>query len=397
MSRKWLEKWYSIMLPLFPLLILYGFSAIPFLSFSDYLLLLFIFVEIISSKFKIVFEKSFVPLVFYLLFQPMLLLLVPPKNFDFVDSAGTAWKLALYIFGISLLQKNLQKDILLKSTRFVGTASTIYGFFQFFLGTYLHISLSPYFPLLPILRTGLKEQQDGWISYGWTVRPRAWFSEPSTFAIFLLWTLVIELFVVEKEGRNKNLCFIYVFGIVISRSSTGIIGLIILLVAWTLLCPEEFLYKIPKKVLEGGICLLPVCLIFLCKGGYIDSFISHTFVNGQGLSAQSHFTDIGSAFRNNTGFWNIVIGNGMQDVEAGYLPGWFRTYYCLGIVGVLLYISAFFKTFKHASRKLRILVVVFIGLNFGTEIMLGVFILLFMSIITLFQKGSEETHGMRTT
>lgn len=42
MSRKWLEKWYSIMLPLFPLLILYGFSAIPFLSFSDYLLLLFI-------------------------------------------------------------------------------------------------------------------------------------------------------------------------------------------------------------------------------------------------------------------------------------------------------------------------------------------------------------------
>ena len=85
MSRKWLEKWYSIMLPLFPLLILYGFSVIPFLSLSDYLLLLLIFVEIISSKFKLVFEKSFVPLVFYLLFQPMLLLLVPPKNFDFVD------------------------------------------------------------------------------------------------------------------------------------------------------------------------------------------------------------------------------------------------------------------------------------------------------------------------
>lgn len=87
----------------------------------------------------------------------------------------------------------------------------------------------------------------------------------------------------------------------------------------------------------------------------------------------------------------------MQDVEAGYLPGWFRTYYCLGIVGVLLYISAFFKTFKHASRRLRVLVLVFVGLNFGTEIMLGVFILLFMSVITLFQNGSEETHGMRTT
>ena len=140
MSRKWLEKWYSIMLPLFPLLILYGFSAIPFLSFSDYLLLLFIFVEIISSKFKIVFEKSFVPLVFYLLFQPMLLLLVPPKNFDFVDSAGTAWKLALYIFGISLLQKNLQKDILLKSTRFVEMQVQFMAFSNFSLEhTYIYL------------------------------------------------------------------------------------------------------------------------------------------------------------------------------------------------------------------------------------------------------------------
>lgn len=157
--------------------------------------------------------------------------------------------------------------------------------------------------------------------------------------------------------------------------------------------PRRIFIQNSEKGSGGGICLLPVCLIFLYKGGYIDSFISHTFVNGQGLSAQSHFTDIGSAFRNNTGFWNIVIGNGMQDVEAGYLPGWFRTYYCLGIVGVLLYISAFFKTFKHASRRLRVLVLVFVGLNFGTEIMLGVFILLFMSVITLSQKGSEEIHG----
>ena len=47
----------------------------------------------------------------------------------------------------------------------------------------------------------------------------------------------------------------------------------------------------------------------------------------------------------------------------------------------------------YASRRLRVLVLVFVGLNLGTEIMLGVFILLFMSVITLSQKGSEEIHG----
>ena len=88
MSRKWLEKWYSIMLPLFPLLILYGFSVIPFLSLSDYLLLLLIFVEIISSKFKLVFEKSFVPLVFYLLFSANALTISTAQEFRFCRFGG---------------------------------------------------------------------------------------------------------------------------------------------------------------------------------------------------------------------------------------------------------------------------------------------------------------------
>lgn len=390
MTQRWLKKWYSILLPVFPVFIIYGFKPLPFLTFSDYLLMFFMLVDIVVNGYRLKFEKTFISLIVYLLLQPILLLMFPINNLDFVDAAGTAWKLALYIFGISLLGKNLQKKFFLKSTRIVATSSTIYGFLQFFLGTYAHISLSPYLPFLPILRTGLKEQQDGWIAYNWTVRPRAWFSEPSTFAIFLLLALMVELFAVEKEERKKSLCAIYVIGIVISHSSTGMIGIFIVIIAWVILCPKELLYKLPRKFCMAFVCLMPILIFLLYKSGYIDSFIGHTFVNGQGLASQSHFAYIRAAFTEKTSTLYIFLGNGMQDVETGYLPGWFRTYYCLGVIGVFLYITGFWKAFKRSFRRERIIILTFVGLNFGTEIMLGVFMLLYMSAAMMWKDDCED-------
>lgn len=390
MTKNSLEKWYSILLPLFPMLILYGFKALPFLTFSDYFLLFFLMLDVIKRRYRLIYDRAFMPLVVYLVVQPFILLFFASEGLDFMDAAGTAWKLALYIFGIAILWKNLQKEYFVKSVRFIGISSTIYGFLQFFLGTYAHISLSPYLPFLPVLRTGLKEQQDGWIAYNWTVRPRAWFSEPSTFAIFLLMALLIELFVVQRDKRRNVRCMIYAFGIIISHSSTGTVGLIILALAWMILSPEDFLYRIPKKVIIGIIFLLPICGYLLYKSGYVDSFIGHTFVNGQGLLSQSHFIDIQAAMSENTSALQVLFGKGMQDVEAGYLPGWIRTYYCLGTIGVLLYAVGFYRVCRRCSRRARIMILAFIGLNFGTEIMLGVFMLLYMSAALLQDDSCED-------
>lgn len=390
MMQKSLKKWYSITLPLFPMLILYGFKVLPFLTFSDYLLLFFLMAEIIKREYRLVYDKAFVPLIVYLVVQPILLLFFASEKIDFIDATGTAWKLALYIFGIAILKKNLQKEYFVKSVRFIGVSSTVYGFFQFFLGTYAHISLSPYLPFLPVLRTGLKEQQDGWIAYNWTVRPRAWFSEPSTFAIFLLMALLVELFVVYSDKRKNVLCLIYAFGIIISHSSTGTIGLIILVLAWMLICPEDFLYRIPKNVMIGIAFFLPVCLFLLYKSGYIDTFIGHTFANGRGLSSQSHFAFIEGAFSEDTNFLQAFFGKSLQEVATGYLPGWIRTYYCLGAIGVVLYAAGFCRICSRCSRRARVIVLTFIGLNFGTEIMLGVFMLLYMSAALLQDDSCED-------
>lgn len=390
MTKKSLEKWYSITLPLFPMLILYGFKILPFLTFSDYFLLFFLMLEVIKHRHRLIYDRAFMPLIVYLVVQPFILLFFASKGLDFVDAAGTAWKLALYIFGLAILRKNLQKEYFLKSVRVIAISSTIYGFLQFFLGTYAHISLSPYLPLFPVLRTGLKEQQDGWIAYNWTVRPRAWFSEPSTFAIFLLLALLIELFVAQRDKRRNVRCMIYAFGIIISHSSTGTVGLIILVLAWMILCPEDFLYQIPKKVIIGIILLLPICGYLLYKSGYIESFIIHTFANGQGLSSQSHFVYIQAAMSENTSVLQFLFGKGLQDVITGYLPGWIRVYYCLGTMGVALYIACFYKLARRSSRRVRVVVLTFVGLNFGTEIMLGVFMLLYMSAALLQDDSCED-------
>lgn len=390
MTQKSLKKWYSITLPLFPMLTLYGFKILPFVTFADYLLLFFMIAEISTKGFRLVFNRIFVPLIAYLILQPVVLLCFSSINLDTIDALGTSWRLTIYIFGVSLLQKNLQKEEFVKSIRIIGVSSTVYGFFQFFLGTYAHISLSPYLPLFPVLRTGLKEQQDGWIAYNWTVRPRAWFSEPSTFAIFLLLALLIELFVVQRDNRKNVLCLIYAFGIIISHSSTGTIGLIILVLAWMLICPQDFLYRIPKKIVIGILLLIPLCSFLLYKSGYIDTFIGRTFADGRGLSAQSHFAFIEGAFSEDTNLLQFFFGKSLQEVATGYLPGWFAAYYCLGAVGVLLYIGVFYTVFKRSFLRSRIIVLTFVGLNFGTEIMLGIFMLLYMSAALLQDDSCED-------
>ena len=109
MTQKSLKKWYSITLPLFPMLTLYGFKILPFVTFADYLLLFFMIAEISTKGFRLVFNRIFVPLIAYLILQPVVLLCFSSINLDIIDALGTSWRLAIYIFGVSLLQKNLQK------------------------------------------------------------------------------------------------------------------------------------------------------------------------------------------------------------------------------------------------------------------------------------------------
>ncbi len=54
------------------------------------------------------------------------------------------------------------------------------------------------------------------------------------------------------------------------------------------------------------------------------------------------------------------------------------------------YIGVFYTVFKRSFLRARIIVLTFVGLNFGTEIMLGIFMLLYMSAALLQDDSCED-------
>lgn len=389
-----LTRIYCWILPILPIMGMYGLPGIAILTFSDYLLMMCYIIYIIYA-FKhnqLTCNTLFVPLVIYLLIHPLFLLMYVHGNIDWLDAIGTSWRLAFYVFPLVILSPNfIDKKKLISSFRFIGVTSAIYACIQFIFGTFFRISLSPYLPLLPVVREGIEEQQLGWIDYGWMVRARAWFSEPSTLAIFLILAIFIELYLANNDKNKKYFVSIYILGVFISHSSTGTITLAFLLLNYIYLYIKNKKYKLSiSKILTMSL-LVPLFLIILYNTGYIERFVNHAFAGGDGLSKQSHFIDIYLIFKNEFSFFEFLLGHGMQAVVGAYLPGWVRTFYSLGIVGILLYILPFIIIAKKNILTLA-LVLLFCILNIGTEIMLGVYFLLYMSIIFILN-DNEANNG----
>lgn len=395
-NRVNLTKLYCLIIPVLPIMGMYGFSELPFLTFSDYLLMIcYILWGIYAlNKKKAQCRAIFLPLVVYLLLHPMILASYAASDIDWVDAIGTSWRLAFYVFPLCILSPyHLDKNLLIKAFRFIGVTSSIYAIAQFCFGTFLSISLSPYLPFLPILREGIEKQQLGWIDYGWMVRARAWFSEPSTLAIFLILAVLIELFL-SNSIKKKKFLICYFLGIFISHSSTGTVGLLFLLMSYAYIYVKRKGFKIPTRVMLGICLIMPIVILFLISSGYVAQFIGHAFVNGAGLSQQSHFSSITGVFQKDFNLFEILFGNGMQETVEGYLPGWIRTFYSLGIVGIILYSFAFIMSMRQKSSARMVLVMLFSFLNIGTEIMLGVYLLLYFSVLEI-SECEGESYGYK--
>lgn len=381
-----LTKIYCWILPVLPIMSMYGITGLGLLTFSDYLLMLcyLLCMMQLARNNKISCRIVFLPLVTYLLVHPALLNMYTSEHIDWGDEIGTCWRLAFYIFPLCVLSPNyIDKNRLILVFRFVGTISSLYACAQFFLGTFFSVSLSPYLPFLPVVREGLEKQQQGWIDYGWMVRARAWFSEPSTLAIFLVLALFIEWFITNRSRYKKYFVSCYIIGILVAHSSTGMFALMVLGMeyVYNYLTTKKFKVSIDKGL---KLCfLLPVILICIYKTGYIDRFILHTFANGAGISQQSHFSTMFLVFENEFNFMEMLFGHGMQDVADVYLPGWVGTYYSLGATGIVLY--AFIFVSFWGRKTANYLIVLFSILNIGTEIMLGVYLLLYLSVAMILE------------
>ena len=373
-------KFCCLIIALIPILQLYGFS---FLTFADISVMILIFISVLRTK--RLFNPNWLLLTFYLLLQPFLVLGNSLNPFlDKMDTIGSAWRLALFAFTICALPKEIvSANGLRRAFRIVGCINAVYAVLQFGFGTFFKISLSPYIPFLPISRTGLEEQQLEWITYGWTVRARGFCAEPSHLAIYLLLALALEFF---QPKKNKLVLLLYSLGIFISLSSTGLVGLAFLLTTFVFVNIKTVQQGLKKKqVLVGGSVVI-IVFMALAGSGYLGNVIEHLFGNGGGLTSQSHFSSVSAAFVQAPTLFETLFGRGMQEVASGYTPGWIRVYYCLGIFGLLCYLVPFCLLWWKANKFGRAVLLTFIFLNVGTEIMCGPFLLLYTAVTMAYRK-----------
>ena len=401
---RFINKLYSVVLPFLPVLILYGLplSYMSKLTLADIILLLLAFFKVIVLINKLINKRvvkldiSAFCLMLYILTQPLLLSFYTDSVFiDWGDAIGTSFRLAFYIAIYCILFYDaVDKRSVIASFRVLGCISVIYGTLQFIVANLFGISLSPYIPFLYVTRTGLEAQQSSWMKAGWLVRARSFFSEPAAFSVFLLVALCIELTLIyeHKQKYKQNLLkLMYILGIMVSCSSTGFVGLVFLYILYVL-----FVNKLSRRGI-GIIILLTFLLIFAAvKIGYVDFVLNHAFAGGKGLQHQSHFSDILIVFQNKINFWEMLFGHGMQDIMNGniglYIPGWHRTFHDLGVFGVMFYMLFFFAVFRKLNKNRRLIIVLFIFLNIGTECMLGIYFILYMTVATM---GHKKTRYFR--
>jgi hypothetical protein len=79
-------------------------------------------------------------------------------------------------------------------------------------------------------------------------------------------------------------------------------------------------------------------------------------------------------------YLDFLFGNGLVKIPV-YLPSYFQIIYSFGFIGLLLFIVLFVSLIKHKAFIQKLITIIFLFLNIGTEIIFGNFALYFFSFI----------------
>jgi hypothetical protein len=167
-------------------------------------------------------------------------------------------------------------------------------------------------------------------------------------------------------------------GVFISISSTGILTIIGIWMVW--------LIKGKKKNILKYLFLLmiaiPVIVYFLYTSIFFQAFIGRM---QDGFSTRGRFS--GYEHVNNMDLLpvEVVFGHGMNKSlkNSPNLQGFVVPFWYFGLVGVflLIYIYLFYIFINKKTMRQKIFLLVFVVLNAGTDVVVGPFIILYMSFV----------------
>lgn len=377
MKIKFIEKYYTVIVITLQLLNMYMFNEnFTFGDMSLFLLYFFFLISIIFNlgngwKFKISYTEM-LPYIICVTSWCIMSYVSLEISVFFRNARYLLYLITLFFF----TRKYFNYSLGLKVYEFVGFFSTIYLFIQYIFRYLFDIYLLNYLPFLELSAYGIKTIIP--------VRCKSIFSEPSIYSIYIIGLLALLLIKVNKNKFEKCLIGICSLGVAISASTTGILCWVALFILYGIY--QLFIIrKISKSKLSLILALISlgaVILIFMLAASGIGSYIVNRIILGN--SARARF----ESYTMTSGFQNLVIGNGMHETNGVYLNGIVRCIYYFGYIGLLAFVFLTMGQLLKSKWENKILVIIFLGINIGSEVMFGPILLLFYSFIMINLRGS---------
>lgn len=367
---------------LYPILSRYA-SPIPFVTLSEFCLILFTVISIFESNKKYFLVREIVVFLTYLCFCFFWAWFCTPGG-KLTDAIGTLLRLFFLYAILSFLSKRyFEIEWAEKALINVSFFVALYGIIQTIASLFGKI-LTTYIPLLPIMGTNnLDDEIRLKASYGLAFRCQSILNEPAALCCYLILPIILCLFV-ERQNNRKNQkakAIFFSFTSLISMSSTGIIMVLLL---WLMYFVRRINSR--KELLNRVILVLGAGVfggIFLVTSGIWKYFVNRTFqgnIGLEGLQNGTRFYAINDMLGASHSIGGILFGGGMAQT-ADYLPGWARIYRYLGIIGFFLMVWMLYRFYKRCNQVGKKIIIAYFVLNIGTEILLGPFAIYYLSFV----------------
>ena len=386
-----LNKVFTLLMISFPILSLYA-TPIPRISVADLILIIIypiLIIQLLKKNNSINKTISFSVFIFvlYIIVQFLITILVSNKMETYEVILNTLrysfYLITLALFSKTFFQIQFAKIVLKKITIF----TSIYLIIQFSLFSLFGYYLRGSIPNLRLQVDTLTEIYSRYIQ-GYYIRAHSIFAEPSHFAIYVLPYLMISLKGEKSKLAEYMPAIIISIAVLIAQSSTGIIMSILIWFMWYL---ERFFSKgISKKkivFLLLSIIFIPVLLMIITKTNSFDFFLDRTFSSGslgeaayRRLGNEVIFNDL-----LNKSSYHLLFGQGMVNLQT-YIPGLTRILIFFGISGLVLFLAMLIRLYIIGNRLQKEILIIFLILNIGTEILFGNFIFIYLPFLLVHDK-----------
>lgn len=269
---------------------------------------------------------------------------------------------------------------------------TIYCAMQYIAMNFWKIYLPSYIPFFNF-REDLKYESD-YLNYPWFYRPHSIFQEPAHFCEFTLVYLALLLF--DKQSNVKNYALrIFVSAVILlTGSTTGFVGVIIL---WGLFVKTKINRKVSKDEIVSFIIIIPIAIFMISRiilnSNSFNILIQRIFLSGSAM--ESRFGNIVGVLNQKRNLVHSIFGSGYKfDYFAdkiGWLPSYTMILLYFGILGLTLFLFSLTMIYVHLPKnKLsKSLFILFIILNIATEMFFDMHLVMYLFVIFCYEEKTS--------